>query len=144
VNWTVLKTMTGTSLTHSSATGGYTYYYKVMAVSSNSAANSAYSSVGSVTVSDAYALAAPVLSVAPDYNVLGRPKLSWTRVNGATEYKIYWSDNGGNTWYQFHTTTGDWLTHASATVGVTHYYKVVAVSPYDTSEYSNIVSIIPE
>ena len=141
VNWSVLKTMTGTSLTHSSAQAGTTYYYKVMAVSSNTAANSAYSSVGSLTVSDAYALAAPTLSVTLSN---GKPKLSWTQVNGATEYKIYWSENGGNTWVMISSdSTGDWMIHLSASKGVTHYYKIVAVSPYDTSDYSNVVSIVP-
>ena len=44
VTWTVLKTMTGTKLTHSSAVPGKTYSYRVRALANNSGANSAYAS----------------------------------------------------------------------------------------------------
>ena len=46
----LLKTVTGTSLTHSSAAAGQTLYYKVRAIHSNSAANSAYSEIKYITV----------------------------------------------------------------------------------------------
>ena len=48
--WTLLKSMTGTVLTHTSATAGKTYYYKVMAVASDPAENSPYSAVKYMTV----------------------------------------------------------------------------------------------
>ncbi len=46
--FTLLKTVTGTSFTNTSAKAGKTYYYKVKAIHSKSAANSAYSSTVSI------------------------------------------------------------------------------------------------
>ena len=48
--WKLLTTVTGTGVTHNSALRGVNYRYKVMAVASNSAANSAYSNVKTFTV----------------------------------------------------------------------------------------------
>ncbi|MBR5252101.1 MAG: hypothetical protein IKV52_04700, partial [Oscillospiraceae bacterium] len=45
----LLKTTTDTQLTNTSTAAGTTYYYKVMAIHANSAANSAYSAVKSRT-----------------------------------------------------------------------------------------------
>jgi hypothetical protein len=47
--WALLKTVSGTKLTHSGAADGTTYYYKIRAIAGTSAANSAYSKVKSVT-----------------------------------------------------------------------------------------------
>ena len=47
--YTKLYTTTGTSMTNSSATAGKTYYYKVKAVHTITAANSAFSTVKSIT-----------------------------------------------------------------------------------------------
>ena len=46
--WTKLSTTTGTKLTNTSVVAGTTYYYKVKAIASNTAANSAYSTVKSI------------------------------------------------------------------------------------------------
>lgn len=48
--WKLLTTVTGTGVTHNSALRGVSYRYKVMAVASNSSANSAYSNVKTFTV----------------------------------------------------------------------------------------------
>ena len=45
----LMKTTTSTSYTNSSAKAGTTYYYKVRAIHSNTAANSAYSTVKFIT-----------------------------------------------------------------------------------------------
>ena len=47
-NYNLLKTVTGTTHTNTGATAGTTYYYKVIAVHSNTNANSAYSNVVSM------------------------------------------------------------------------------------------------
>jgi uncharacterized protein YjdB/fibronectin type 3 domain-containing protein len=47
--WTLLKTTSGTKLTHSSAEAGTAYSYRIRAIASNAGANSAYSTVKSVT-----------------------------------------------------------------------------------------------
>ena len=48
--YTKLGTVTGTSVAHSSAKSGVTYYYKIKAICSVSAGNSALSAIKSVTV----------------------------------------------------------------------------------------------
>ena len=48
-SWTKLSTTTGTKLTNTSAKSGTTYYYKVRAIASVSNANSAYSTVKSIS-----------------------------------------------------------------------------------------------
>ena len=134
VNFSLLKTMTGTSLTHSSAAGGKTYYYKVMAVKgSNTDANSAFSGIGKVTLPGAV----PVLRITA--NSYGKPKLSWSAVPGATQYKVYYSIDTV-TWGVLKTMTGTVLTHASAQSGTTYYYKIVAVSASGNSPFSNMLA----
>ena len=141
-SYSLLKTVTGTSLTHSSATAGKTYYYKVMAVDAdNSASNSGYSNVvtGEVIVSEESGLAAPSLTVVE--NSAGKPKLTWTKVTDATKYKVYYSTDDGITWTLLKTMTGSSLTHSSALEGLTYSYKVAAANDSATSPYSNVVSI---
>ena len=46
--YTLIKTTTSTSFTNTSTTAGKTYYYKVKAIASKSAANSAYSEIKSI------------------------------------------------------------------------------------------------
>lgn len=48
-SYSLLKTMSGTKLTNTSAVSGNTYYYKVRALGSNSSSTSAYSPVVSIT-----------------------------------------------------------------------------------------------
>jgi fibronectin type 3 domain-containing protein len=47
--YTLINTVTGTSTTNKNAVAGKTYFYKVVAVHSNANANSAYSTVVSIT-----------------------------------------------------------------------------------------------
>ena len=135
-NWTLLKTMTGTSLTNTSTTAGTLYYYKVKAIASNSDANSAFSTVKSRTCD----LARPTLTVT--LNSKGQPYLSWTKVAGAVKYQVYRSTDG-ETWALLKTTTGTKLTNSSVTSGTTYYYKVYAVASVSSanSAYSTVKSI---
>ena len=135
--YTLLKTVTGTSLTNTSTTAGVTYHYKVRAVGSAANSNSSFSAVKSRTCD----LAAPTLTVTTNSN--GKPKLTWTKVTGATEYKVYYSTNGGSSWTLLKTMTGTLLTHASASKGVTYSYKVMAVASVSAanSAYSSVKSV---
>jgi len=134
--WSLLKETTGTSLTNTSTTAGKKYYYKVMAIHSTSAANSAYSSVVSRTCD----LARPEVSVT---NVAssGKIKLSWEKVEGAKSYKVYRSTDN-KTWSLLKETTGTSLTNTSTTAGKKYYYKVMAVHSTSAanSAYSSVVS----
>ena len=134
--WKKLTTTTGTSINHNSAVAGTKYYYKVRAISSNSAANSAYSTVKSGTCD----LARPTLTV--KLNTGGKPVLTWTKIEGAVKYEIYRSTDN-KTWTKLSTTTGTKLTNTSAVSGKTYYYKVRAIASNSAanSAYSVIKSI---
>ena len=133
---TLVKTTTGTSFTNTSAKAGRTYYYKVVAAASNSAANSADSTIVYRTCD----LAQPKVTVT---NVAssGDPKVSWKAVDGAVSYQVYSSTSRNGAYTLTKTTTGTSYTHTSAKVGKTYYYKVRAVAEKAAanSAYSSVV-----
>ena len=135
-NWSKLYTTTGTSLTNTSTDAGTLYYYKVMAIASNSGANSAFSSVKSRRCD----LAQPLLTVT--LNDAGKPYLTWEAVDGAVKYRVDRSTDGEN-WTKLITVTSPRLTHSSAESGITYYYRVYAIASNTAanSAYSEIVSI---
>ena len=134
--YTLVKTTTGTSYTNSGAKAGETYYYKVKALASKSAADSAYSEVKSRTCD----LAQPTASVALKS---GKPKVSWNAVDGAVEYEVYRATSKDGTYTLVKTTTGTSYTNTGAKAGNTYYYKVIAIASTSAanSAYSSVVSI---
>ena len=122
-SYTLLKTVTGTSLSNTSARQGVTYYYKVRAMASNSAAHSAYSEVVSRTCD----LACPVVTVT-NVASTGYPKLTWAKVDGAVSYQVYRSTSKSGTYTLVKTTTSAGYTDSAAKVGKTYYYKVRALA----------------
>ena len=136
--YTKMYTTKGTSYTNTSSNPGYTYFYKVKAISSKkSAADSAFSKVVYRTCD----CAAPVVKISLNSN--GKPLLSWEAVNGASKYMIYRSTDGKNFSY-YYTTTSKIFGNISAKAGTTYYYKVKAVSShtsYANSAFSSVVSI---
>ena len=132
----LMKTVTGTSFTNTSTEAGKTYYYKVKAIASKSAADSAYSEVKSRTCD----LARPTASVALNSN---KPKVSWTKVDGAVEYEVYRATSKSGTYSKVKTTTSLSYKDTKATSGKTYYYKVIAVASKSAanSAYSSVVSI---
>ena len=132
-----MKTTTETSYTNTSAVAGKAYYYKVVAVHSNSAANSAYSDVKFRTCD----LPQPVVT-ASNVASSGKIKLSWDTVDGAVEYKVYRATSKTGEYTLMKTTTETSYTNTSAVVGKTYYYKVVAVHSNSAanSAYSEIKS----
>ena len=81
--YTLLGTTTATNYTDSKANAGYTYYYKVKAISEvKSAANSSLSAAVAITCR----CARPV--VTPDYlTSTGKPYIKWAAVAGASQYE---------------------------------------------------------
>ena len=132
----LVKTTTSTSFTNTSTTAGKTYYYKVKAIASKSAADSAYSEVKSRTCD----LARPTASVALSSN---KPKVSWKKVDGAVEYEVYRATSKSGTYSKVKTTTSLSYKDTKATSGKTYYYKVIAVASKSAanSAYSSVVSI---
>ena len=134
--WTLLKTVSGTSLTNTSTTAGTLYYYKVKAIASGAGANSADSAVKSRTCD----LARPSLTVT--LNSKGKPVITWKKVTGAVKYTLYIYNAEGRL-LKTSTTTGTKITHSSAVRGTTYKYRVVAVHSNSSanSAKSSTVSI---
>lgn len=136
--YTKMYTTKNTSYTNTTANAGYTYYYKVKAISYKTAyADSAMSNMVTRTCD----CAAPVVKIA--LNSDGHPKLTWDKVTGAENYRVYRSTDGKNFSY-YYTATATYFNNNSATAGTTYYYKVMAVSArtsYADSAMSSVVSI---
>lgn len=137
--YTKMFTTKNTSYTNTTANAGYTYYYKVKAISYKTAyADSAMSNMVTRTCD----CAAPAVKIA--LNSDGHPKLTWDKVTGAEKYRVYRSTDGKNFSY-YYTATATYFNNNSATAGATYYYyKVMAVSArtsYADSAMSSVVSI---
>lgn len=113
--------ITGTSYTDTTAKPGVKYYYKVKAAASDSAADSA-NSVVKARVCD---LAQPEINVG--LNSKGKPRVTWTAIEGAAKYEIYRSTSLNGTYKRIYTTTSTQFNNSGAAEGVTYYYKVRAV-----------------
>ena len=88
--------------------------------------------------SEPAAPAAPVIKITTSS---GKPKISWSKVDGAVKYKVYRSTDGNN-YSLLATTTGTSITNTKAKIGTTYYYKVKAVDASGAmSEFSNDVNI---
>jgi len=72
----------------------------------------------------------------------GKPKISWSKVDGAVKYEVYRSKTGKDgSFGRISTVTGTSLTNKSAEAGTKYYYKVRAVgADGDKSNFSNVVS----
>ena len=82
-------------------------------------------------------IAAPVIKITTS---AGKPKISWSKVEGAVKYQVYRSTDGKK-YDLLATTTGTSITNTKAKIGTKYYYKVKAVNAGAESEFSNVVSI---
>ena len=137
--YTLLGTTANLNYTDNKANAGYTYYYKVKAVSKvKSTANSYYSTVIAATCH----CAKPVVKIAT--TSAGNPTLTWNAVTGASQYEIYRATSQSGTYTKMYTTTKTSYTNTSAKSGTTYYYKVKAISKVRStanSAFSTVVSI---
>ncbi|MBS6311165.1 MAG: leucine-rich repeat protein [Firmicutes bacterium] len=138
--YTLLGTTTAANYTDSKANAGYTYYYKVKAISKvRSTANSSLSA----TVAATCHCARPV--VKPDYLIsTGKPYIKWTAVAGASQYEVYRSGSKDGTYTLLGTTTATNYTDNKANAGYTYYYKVKAVSKVSSGANSYYVLHLPQ
>ena len=131
-------TTTATNYTDNKANAGYTYYYKVKAVSKvSSGANSYYSAAIGATCH----CARPSVKITTSN---GSPKLTWNAVAGASQYEVYRATSKNGTYTKMFTTSNLSYTNTSAKAGTTYYYKVKAVSKVKStanSAFSTVVSI---
>ena len=136
--YTLLGTTTATNYTDNKAGSGYTYYYKVRAISKvKSTANSVFS----VPVAGICHCAKPTVKITTS---AGKPKLTWNAVAGASKYYIYRSTEANGTFEYLYSTKNLFYTNKSAVAGTTYYYKVKAVSKVKSSAnsaFSTVVSI---
>ena len=133
--YSLLSTTSGTSLTNTSTTAGSKYYYYVTAVNVNGVESGKSNVVNSVCD-----LPAPTVKIAVVAST-GKLKLTWDKIDGAKNYSVYRSTDGGETYSLLSTTTGTSLTNTSATAGNMYYYKVKAnhTNSSATSAYSSVV-----
>ena len=130
-------TTTGTGYTNTGAADGVNYYYKVRAVCSNTSGNSAFSEAKCPTAG----LEVPEVSITLTNK--GKPRLSWSKVEGAAKYQVYRATSPNGTYSLKYTTTGTGYSNTGAAAGTTYYYKVKAVAADGTtvSAYSDVVFI---
>lgn len=136
--YTKIATVAAASYTDTTAKQSKAYYYKVKAIDSDiSSANSAYSKVVKRTCD------LPRTSVtASNVSKSGKPKLTWSPINGAEKYMVYRSTSKNGKYVRMYTTSKTSYINTSAKAGVTYYYKVVAVDSDNTaanSAYSKVV-----
>ena len=136
--YTLLGTTTATNYTDSKANAGYTYYYKVKAISEvKSAADSSLSAAVAVTCR----CARPV--VTPDYlTSTGKPYIKWAAVAGASQYEVYRSGSKDGTYTLLGTTTAANYTDSKADAGYTYYYKVKAISKVKSTANSSLSAAV--
>ena len=115
-------TTASTQLTNGSARTGHTYAYQVQAVCANKYGNSALSPAASILCGKA-----PALKLTANAST-GKTVLTWNKVPGAVEYKIYAKQGKDGTYSLLHTAKSTKLTHGSAQAGKTYYYQVCAVA----------------
>ncbi len=136
--YTLLGTTTATNYTDSKANAGYTYYYKVKAISEvKSAANSSLSAAVAITCR----CARP--AVTPDYlTSTGKPYIKWAAVAGASQYEVYRSGSSNGTYEYVGTTTATNYTDNKANAGYTYYYKVKAISSVKSTANSSLSAAV--
>ena len=94
--------------------------------------------IGMKKLPNIHYIAAPTIKITTS---AGKPKISWSKVDGAKKYNIYRSTDGENYKYLTYTTKTSY-TNTKATIGTKYYYKVTAVNASGAeSAYSNIKSI---
>ena len=119
--YSLMKTVTGTTYTNTSAKAGKTYYYKVIAVHENTNANSAYSAI----VSRMCDLARPTITI--KRNDAGKPRISWKKVEGAVKYEVWRATSKNGKYTRIATTKNLYQVNKNAVAGRTYYYKVKAI-----------------
>ena len=133
----LMKTTTNTFYTNTSAKAGNTYSYKIVAVHTNTAANSADSEIKTQIC----ALAQPKVTTS---NVAssGKIKIGWESIDGATGYQVYRAESKSGEYKLMKTTNSTSYTNTSAKAGTAYYYKVKAIAENSAadSEYSEIKS----
>ena len=135
--YSLMYTTTSKSYTNTSSNAGYTYYYKVRAISKNGK-KSDFCKIVSRTCD----CAAPTVKGGNEAST-GYVKLSWNKVYGASKYEIWRATSKNGTYTKLYTTSYTSYRNTSSKAGRTYYYKVKAIAErtsYANSAFSSIVS----
>ena len=117
-----MYTAKSTSYTNTSATAGKYYYYKVVALDAYGNESAPSSIVGRTCD-----LAQPDISIS-NVPKTGKVRITWPKVTGAVEYKVYRATSKNGPFKLMKTLTNITYTNTNAAVGEGYYYKVVAVA----------------
>lgn len=130
-NGTYSKMFTTANLSYinTGANAGYTYYYKVKAISADTPyADSAFSNIAYRTCD------CPMLSsVSAEWTKNGSISFKWSRVTGATGYKIYRADTKDGEYKLLAKTSSPDYTDTSAVAGSYYHYRFVACNSHSTA-----------
>ncbi|MFP5114326.1 S8 family serine peptidase [Bacillaceae bacterium C204] len=128
------------SYANSSLTTGQTYYYKVVAYTN--VEGKKLVSPSSSIVSAKPGLKTPT-SVKADKASSTSIKVSWSKVSGASGYKVYRATSKSGSYTKVKTTTSGSYTNTKLTKGKTYYYKVRAYRTVNGKKvYSSYSSIV--
>lgn len=138
--WTKIATLTGTSYTDKKVKSGTTYTYTVKAYYNSKVYSGAANSM------QIKYLTVPKLSKA--VNSKDGVTVSWSKISGATEYKVYRKSSSGS-WSQIGTSSTTSFVDETAASGTTYYYTVRAccgkfLSAYNTTGVSVKYLAAPE
>ena len=120
-NWRMLADVTSTSYADTNVKSGVQYQYSVAAAKKTSTGNvwSGYDTTG---VSAVYVAMPTDIKVSQDNN---RVTVNWSKVAGATHYRVYRKEANGN-WRMLGDVTSNSYTDASVKSGVQYSYTVSA------------------
>ena len=121
--YSLVKTTTSTSYTDGTAKVGTTYYYKVRAMSSTTAAHSAYSEI----LPGIRDLVRPTVEVS-NVASTGKIKLTWAAVTGTVGYEIYRAEGEEGEYALVTTTDALTWTDSTAVAGTAYSYRVKALA----------------
>ena len=133
----LVKTVSSSKYTDTSAKAGKCYYYYVRAVT-----KSGKTSSKSNVVKRYCDLKQPTVSSTINVASSGKIKLKWDAIDGAVSYKVYRAASKSGDYVLMKTTTGNSYINTTAKAGKYYYYKVRAISSSSSSHsaYSKVVS----
>ncbi len=139
IKGTPIAVTTGTSHRHTDLTNGSTYYYVI------TAKNAGDESEPSIEVSATISPPLVKLPIPTATASNAQVDLSWTAVDGADSYVLYWSNTAGTgiKGTPIAVTTGTSHRHTGLTNGSTYYYVITAKNADSESEPSIEVSATP-
>ncbi len=117
----LLKAVTTTSYTDTTVEAGKTYYYFVKAYNTNTGDLTGYSAYAMIKLAE---FNAPEISDISETD--GSVKLTWTKVNNATSYRVYRANTATGTKSLLKAVTTTSYTDTTVEAGKTYYYFVKA------------------